>query len=183
MDSSLHFLFGLDPRKRNGAPFTAHEFHEIWLAGLMQMGLRFIIGWLMWLIPTPGYAKLIKQIQSFVEFYVERNSAELETDSAKRENLAQILVAGTEDKVFIRNQLIQGMVGNQDTTSTLAGNTVELMARNPALWKELRNEVLDKGDSLISFDTLRTNRIIQNLLKESKFCKLCLHWMMDRVWS
>lgn len=75
------------------------------------------------------------------------------------------MVEETGDRIFLRNQILQGLIASQDTTSSLLGNIFFLLARNPDVWQMLRTEVLSVGDTL-DYNTLMTMEYLQNILKE-----------------
>jgi cytochrome P450 len=173
MDSSLHFIFGLDARKKDdGAPFSAQKFHSIWLSGLLGVGLRVGLGSITNILPSSSYTKVCNQIHSFVDFYINQFCSEKNrgnTSTTKRQSVAETIVSTNDDMYSIQSQVIQAMMGAQDTTSSLLGNTIELLARHPLFWEELKREFAEKGDSLLSFDGLRESTVIQNILIESMF--------------
>jgi cytochrome P450 len=71
----------------------------------------------------------------------------------------------TGDRVFLRNQILQGLIASQDTTSSLLGNVFFLLARHPDVWRKLRSEVLSVGEKL-DYNTLMGMEYLQMVLKE-----------------
>ena len=54
----------------------------------------------------------------------------------------------------------------QETTSNLLANTVFLLSRHPAYWQRIRQEAVEKGTSLLTYDALMSSTLLQNLLHE-----------------
>ena len=76
----------------------------------------------------------------------------------------------TEDKTELRDQIIQGMMANQETTAVLISNVLFLLARHPKEWETLRNEMLRFRPGELTFETLRECPRLRNVLSESKRC-------------
>ncbi len=45
-----------------------------------------------------------------------------------------------QNRIEIRNQIIQEMMAAQNTTAVLISNTFFLLSRSPAIWERLRDE-------------------------------------------
>ncbi|KAJ4305531.1 hypothetical protein N0V90_001062 [Kalmusia sp. IMI 367209] len=168
MNNALHFVLGYDAMNPHpGAPLSRDGFMSRWNDGMQGVGLRIATGRLSSLLPTARFKAACSQVQSFVEFHIKQS---LENDSkTKKESqiLTESLLAQTDDRTLTRNMLVQAVIGAQDTTSVLTSNTLYLLAQHPALWQELRVEVSKLGSDLFTFDALRTNEVIQNMLLES----------------
>lgn len=130
--------------------------------------MRLLIGRLTWLLPMTKFKQSCIKVHEFVEFYVQK-AVSSDVKQAKSQVFVDMLLTQIDDRDTTRNLLVQGIIGAQDTTSVLASNTIRLLARNPALWKELREEVLKHGSGIFTFDVLRSNEVIQNILLECKF--------------
>lgn len=134
------------------------------------MGIRMLLFSFASFIPDMGYTKQIGKIRAFVAFYLSKSAKEVsENQSMERKSVVSVVVDQADDKNYLQDNLVQAMIGAQDTTSTLTANTIELLARYPIFWDELKKEVSEKGDSLLNFDALRDNKAIQTMLKESTF--------------
>ena len=129
--------------------------------------MRILTGRLNWLLPMSKFKESCIKVHNFVEFHIKKAS-KAEKKAAKDQVGVEMLLAQTEDRTLVRNMLVQGIIGAQDTTSVLTSNTIRALSRNPTLWNELREEVLKCGDDLFTFDGLRSNEIIQNILSECK---------------
>jgi len=57
----------------------------------------------------------------------------------------QVIIIGVfwmdlQNRIEIRNQIIQEMMAAQNTTAVLISNTFFLLSRSPAIWERLRDE-------------------------------------------
>ncbi|KAL1594564.1 hypothetical protein SLS60_010325 [Paraconiothyrium brasiliense] len=167
MNNALHFGLGYDTMNPHpDAPLSRDTFDSIWADGMHGIAFRVLTGRLNSLFPMTKFKQACTKVHDFVEFHVQQ-AAKTTGKNNKSQVVVESLLAQTEDRTLVRNMLVQGIIGAQDTTSVLTSNTIHLLARHPALWKELREEVLRRGDELFTFDALRSNEVIQNMLSES----------------
>ena len=109
-----------------------------------------------------------------MDFLIEQAQGELHADqgtgqrSQKAHSLLNDLIAQTDNKEEIRNHLIQAMMAAQDTVSILIANALSLLSRDPSMWARVRQEANGLQKSGMTFDALRSNRLLQNILNESK---------------
>ncbi|KAF2111409.1 cytochrome P450 alkane hydroxylase-like protein [Lophiotrema nucula] len=165
VDNALYFILGYDVNNPpEGIPSSRDQFLDSWGKAIEGTGLRLMLGGFRSLLPTGAYKRVCGQVHDFVAFCVER--ASIDTDNGSK-NMAKTFLSLGRDKLWIRNHLVQGIIGAQDTTSILLSNTVYFLARSPAHWKFLREEALRQGDSMFEWDALRNNTVIQNMLFES----------------
>lgn len=176
MDSSLRFVLDFDSRQTSDAPLTPRQFQTIWYKTLFAMGLRMLFGSSAWMLPKAHYLRLVCQVHAFVDFFVDRSSSTKSNVQSKgRQCMAETFFHHTDDKKYIQSQLTAGILASQDTTSTLLCNIIETLARYPEYWKELKDEVTEKDHEHWTYDALRDNRVIQNMLTESKHRLVALH--------
>lgn len=174
MNNALQFTLGYDAMNPHPeTPPSLEQFSSVWRDGMQGVGIRLTIGHLASLLLTAKFKKACREVHDFVEFHIQRA---LKTDNSKSEKKGSVgsFLEQTEDRTLIRSTLVQSIIGAQDTTSVLVSNTIHLLARHPALWKELRQEVLRHGDELFTFDALRSNELIQNMLSECELRSACL---------
>lgn len=132
------------------------------------MGLRLLLGSMRFLAPKAHYAKACATVHSFVDFAIDKAEERLLANAVgKTKSAADILLSQTSDRKYAQAQLLQGILGNQDTTSVLCSNVVQLLAEHPEIWARLRKEVKESDRELLTYDGLRENRLIQNILLES----------------
>lgn len=168
MDNALQFVLGYDTTNPHpDAPLSRDSLNSIWADGMQGIAFRVLTGRLSFLFPMSNFKRSCTQVHNFVEFHIQQ-ALNKTTEKNKSQVAVETVLAQTDDRTLVRNMLVQGIIGAQDTTSVLTSNTIHLLARHPALWKELRGEVLKHGDEMFTFDTLRSNDVIQNMLSECK---------------
>lgn len=90
-------------------------------------------------------------------------------------SLLQGLMEQTDDKIEIRNQIIQAMMAAQDTTSVLLSNTIFLLSRHPDVWTRLRNEILSPDATIpLTLSVLNSLSFLRNILHECNYPIFCL---------
>jgi cytochrome P450 len=132
---------------------------------------RTLLGRAWKLLPQAKYVQTCATAHNFVDFYVEKALQEQgqEQTSPTKRSLMKGLSSQTDDKDYIRYQVIQAMMAAQDTTSELLTNAFFHLARNAEYWTQLRAEVTEAGDEIFEVDRLTSSKLINNILLESKF--------------
>jgi hypothetical protein len=180
LNTSLHFLLGVSSdQAENAAPCTSTEFVDNFHEALFLTMIRMILGRLWKLFPKGKYLRVCKTAHSYLDYYVhlalDSNQAPVKhAQSARQRSLVQGLSTQTDDVGFIRSQLLQGMMASQETTSALLGNVFFLLARHPAIWKQVRDDVLARGDAFPDFDALLEPGVLQNVLLEGQYSRQIL---------
>lgn len=180
LNSSINFLLGLDARTESeDAPCSPGTFVDAFHDGIFGCALQIIFGPFAALIPKPKYWSGVATSHEFLDFYVQRALEQRKSATRQAQNqdignfkhssLMEGLVAQTDDKLYIRYQILQGLMASQETTSNLLGNTLFLLSRDPVHWQKIRKEALEKGDRLLNFDDLLSSKILQNILQECKW--------------
>jgi len=127
---------------------------------------RILLGKAWVLVPQKKYLDACKVAHQYLIYYIDLALSNRE-GSIKSHSLLASLSQQTEDRDFIRNQILQGMMASQETTSALLGNACFLLARHPQYWQELRStSQVSQGEEL-TFETLLNIKIIQNILFET----------------
>jgi cytochrome P450 len=127
-----------------------------------------------------------KIFDQYIDTAIERHRAEanenevnLKGDSSsefrrteKQQSLISMLhslMELTQDRAFIRDQLLNVFLGAKDTATIGISDIFFHLARHPEVWRKLRDEVtmsIVPGESL-NLDTLKAFPYLQNILKES----------------
>jgi len=78
------------------------------------------------------------------------------------------LVNETQDRKFIRDQLMSVWIGSQDTSGLGACSIIFFLARYPKVWAKLRSEVLEQlgVDRAITFENLKSIKYLQWVINE-----------------
>lgn len=179
LNTSLHFLLGISDdnegeHQEAPAPCTTEEFVDAFHSALFLTMVRIIVGKVWRVLPKSKYFRVCKKAHEFLDHYIQAAIGESKSndntgqESDRPKTLVQNLVSASEDKPFIRSQVIQGMMASQETTSSLLGNTLFLLARHAEYWGKVRREVLEGGEAMLDFETLRENRVLRNILLECK---------------
>ena len=182
LDTSTQFLLGeslgaLTGEDSAGISEHAKAFLKAFHASLIGMGLSFIVGPLQFLILKSMKATAWQQTHQYIDSMIDKTLQARKQQAAKSQSLKRIaslrslslfegLVEQTHDCTDIRNQILQGMMASQDTTSVLLSNTIFLLSRSPAIYARLREEVLTLGPVPLQFDTLRGMKFLNNILNE-----------------
>ena len=124
-----------------------------------------------WLFAPKAYRELTRYINDLIEKTLAlpiNNQTDLKTE--KEFNLVEDLVAThPNDRYFIRGQLIAVLMASKDPGAILSTWTIYHLARNPALWKRLQQEVeVHIGmDAIPTTAQLRKLYLLANTVKES----------------
>lgn len=73
----------------------------------------------------------------------------------------------TQDRQFIRDQIISVFFPARDATAIAMSDLFFQLARNPLVWTKLRAEVLVK-DEPVTFESLKSMKYLQAVLNEGK---------------
>ncbi|KAF7890678.1 hypothetical protein EAF00_008993 [Botryotinia globosa] len=172
LETSLNFLIGISPDTSNeGERDKATEFIKAFNTSMTGMGLSFLIGPFKFLIPRSLTNVAHKQVYDYINVLVDKALEKTREESAYKNNpnvptqksLLEGLAKQTDDRIEIRQNVIQGMMAAQGTTYMLIGNTLFLLSRNPDLYERLRNEASSE-----LLDQLRDHVFLQNILRECK---------------
>ncbi|KAJ5673787.1 Cytochrome P450 E-class CYP52 [Penicillium macrosclerotiorum] len=119
-----------------------------------------------------------KQVHAFVDKFV--HSALAATQSGKPrvdEEKSQYvfldaLVATTRDPVDLRSQLLNILLAGRDTTASLLSWTILMLARNPEVFRKLRETIIEtfgtySAPQNITFATLKSCQYLQYCMNES----------------
>lgn len=182
--TSMQFILGLDPGSEDdGRPMSASKFGELWFQGLLGMALRLSFQTKSWLLPKAPHRRVCAALHSFVNFAIdrseERNRKTTDTDSKK--SMVDVLLPKAHDKEDARNQLMQTLLATQDTTLVLTCNAIQILAERSDLWMRLREELQAQGRDLLTYDGLKGNTLVQNILMETIRIRPVFHFVVRRA--
>ncbi|PYI00042.1 cytochrome P450 [Aspergillus ellipticus CBS 707.79] len=121
-------------------------------------------------------------VQEFVEEAVRaaesRSEKEKETGSETKHKriFSHELASRTSAKERIRNELLNVLLAGRDTTASLLANLFFVLAKNPAIWEKLRDEVAVLQNRPPTYDELRGLKYVEYCVNES----LRLHPVVPR---
>jgi hypothetical protein len=201
--------YGSEDSEMMPPPVDPTTFLNAFQTVLKGLEIRIVLGRLRVLLPQSEWVSSVKIAHRFIDYYVnkaqrhdhqqdhspsrdgrENEPSAGERIAAKKEpyrSLLQGLMEQTDDKIEIRNQIIQAMMAAQDTTSVLLSNTLFLLSRHPSIWTRLRSEVLSLGSATqLTLPVLNSLNFVRKVLHECNYPPLLLpcpplllfsHWL------
>lgn len=145
-----------------------------------HMATRFRLGDLYWLHNPKEYKENNKEIQSFINHYVNialRKSSggeklAEEGDHKQRYVFLEELATRTRDPVELRAQLLNILLAGRDTTASLLSWLFHSLMRNPEIFAKLREAIINdfgtyENPENITFSSLKSCSYLQNCLNET----------------
>jgi cytochrome P450 len=169
LNTSLHFLLGVDPRQEStGAPCTSTQFIDDFHDALFLTMFRVLLRRAWKVVPQSKYLNACRTAHAYLDYYVDLalREAEKPTD-LKISSMLHVLSTQTDDREYIRSQILQGMMASQETTSALLGNACFLLSRHPQYWAQIRSETLDIEMDSLDLDTLLNFKLVKHILFET----------------
>ncbi|PQE32279.1 cytochrome P450 alkane hydroxylase protein [Rutstroemia sp. NJR-2017a WRK4] len=182
LETSFNFLIGVSPNTSNEQERNkATTFIQAFNSSIIGMGLSLMLGPFKFLLPKSLTTTAHKQVHGYIDLFVDKSLEKLQEETTTgttssshtpdpvQKSLLEGLSEQTNDRIEIRQNVIQGMLAAQGTTYVLIRNTLFLLSRNPGLYKRLRDEVqhLDFEADANLFDVLRDQEFIHNILREA----------------
>lgn len=190
LDSNTEFIFGrssnaLAPEKSN---LIAQRLPSVFDDALRGMRKRFTLGKLRFLAgKDQPWLKKCREVHSIIVSFIDeemelKNSQHRTSSDTSPYNyvLLRELVKSTDDKLFIRNELMNVFFPARDTSAILTGNILFLLARHPRVWDSLRAEVLTIGEQKLTFELLKLMKYMSAVINESKL--VCLEAYSLLMW-
>lgn len=154
MDTTTEFLFGqavgsLSLTKSDTFDMFSHSFEVSMEALATAIRLGPMAKW----FTSRQVARARKTVHAFVQRFIDealgtrdkRTEAELkdsnDSSSDGRYVFLHELVKVTSDPQVIRDEVLSALLGGRDTTASLLSNLFFCLARDPRVWKKLRDEV------------------------------------------
>ena len=111
----------------------------------------------------------VNRIVQQVLLYPPSQPLELSSDGKggkKHYVFLEHLAQRTRDPDVLRDQLLSGLLGGRDTTSSLLSNLFYIIARNPAVWKKLQAEVALIPNRPPTLEDIQHAKYARNCLQE-----------------
>lgn len=140
---------------------------------VVRSRLPWLIRW--WKGWTKTWDEPLRATQSFMDRYVDSavqdhekpGSGPIQRSPAFLDHL--ISEAGSEDKLYLRNQLLNVFMPGRDSVAIEASYIMLYLSRNPAVYAKVREEVLAAGlePGKISYEALKALPYINAVVQES----------------
>ncbi|KAK6454119.1 cytochrome P450 52A12 (DH-ALK2) [Scheffersomyces xylosifermentans] len=184
LDASTEYLFGqsvcslLDSSigmEQEGVQFDGKDdFAFAFNTSQAYLSSRSIFQKFYFLVDNKEFRHCIKKVHTFADFYVNL-ALKLTNDDLKKQSgyvFLYELTKQTRDPQVLRDQLLNILVAGRDTTAGLLSFAFFELARNPAMWKKLKEEVyLAFGQG----DNSRINEITFESMKQCEYLKAFLN--------
>lgn len=118
-----------------------------------------------------------KQVHNFVDKFVHKALQSVNSEKPADEEKANYvfldaLVAATRDPIELRSQLLNILLAGRDTTASLLSWTTLLLARNPEVFRKLRETIISEFGTYsspgnITFASLKSCQYLQYCMNES----------------
>lgn len=187
VDTATEFLFGQSVQSLRDESIgilpenhieCASEFADAFNTSQAYLGTRAYSQFLYWLINPADFRKNNEIVHKFARHYVKRaleaTPEELEKRSSDGYIFLYELVKQTRDPKVLQDQLLNIMVAGRDTTAGLLSFTFMELARNPDIWKKLREEIninfgLGENSDIdsITFESLKKCEYLKSVVNEA----------------
>ncbi|MCJ1386707.1 hypothetical protein MMC17_009833 [Xylographa soralifera] len=171
LDASTEFLFGTSIEcLTTTATVDARAFLKAFTYAQKCIGKRLQLP--QWTLYTRDkqFKGACEVVQAFVDRYVEQAILYCKTSSAETGTkyiMAYELAKQTQNKIDIRNQLLNVFLPGHDAIAVLLTNIFFNLARNSTVYLTLRQEVLRLGDQELTITNLRSLPYLQHVIDET----------------
>ena len=183
LDTATHFLFGESFDSLSGETSQeARDFLTAFDHAMLGSGIRIALGPLKFLYKTSSWLDSCQTTHRFANKLVDKAVRRRQTDSAKTGNLSDhdqvstkshallySMAEATEERLVLRNEILQALMAAQETTAALISNVFFLLSRHQAEWLTLQEEVQQNKNSTLNAETLMSMKHLRNVLNEGEF--------------
>lgn len=185
LDTSTMFLFGESINSLSGDKSEeAREFLEAFDYAMFGCGVQIALGPLkfLFLAARTKWIKACKTTHRFADKYVDKAlEVRRHIVAGKKEplmgpvdrvprNLLSTMAEQTDDKIELRNQVLQALMAASETTAFLISNVFFELSRNPPVLQRLRDEMnsLDLSKAMdLESEQLSGMKYLQHVLNET----------------
>ena len=180
LDHSTEMIFGksTDTLLNPEVGEEANELLQSYSAALKRLGLRILLGRLrivnFW---DRTYMRLARSVHAVLDKYIdaaiERQKQQQQEHGAEAKSNRYViineLVAATDDRDEIRNQLLNIFLPTRDAVAIGLSGVLFHLARHPRVWAKLRAEVLSlEVGTPITYNVIQSMSYMRAVLNESK---------------
>ncbi|KAL8722838.1 MAG: hypothetical protein Q9225_000725 [Loekoesia sp. 1 TL-2023] len=179
LDTATLFLFGESFDSLSGSTSEdANQFIEAFDYAMFGSGFRIALGPFKVFWQSSKWRESCLKTHQFAEKYVQkaikyRRKLDSKTGTqvpneavGDYQNLLYSMAQQTEDRMQLRNEILQALMAAQETTAVLISNVFFLLSRHPLVWNELRQEALSLDDDQLEMDVLLNMKYLRNVLNE-----------------
>jgi len=191
IDSATEFLFGesvdsqlseagLGSQKDEAQRSRETAFSRHFDSAQGHLAKRFRFGDLYWLHNPKEFKDNNKNIQSFIDHYVNlalrksSGSEKIAEEGGHKQRYVFLeeLASQTRDPVELRAQLLNILLAGRDTTASLLSWLMHELIRHPEVFQKLRSTIIDEFGTYddpqnITFSTLKSCTYLQHCLNET----------------
>ncbi|KAL4868957.1 hypothetical protein BDV12DRAFT_168659 [Aspergillus spectabilis] len=178
IDSATEFLFGHSvyslKKRRSGVDDQEPDFPEAYNYSLENIVTNSRFGPLMFLNRDPKAVEANRICHDLVDQYVdkavrvrEKYDEEKGETEGRRYTFLNGLAQQTGDRTRIRSELMNILLAGRDTTASLLSNMFFMLAKHPAVWKKLQEEVATLEGRAPTYEQLRNMKYLKYCLNES----------------
>ena len=111
-------------------------------------GIRIVLGPFRFLYPylDSGWLKSCRVTHQFADKYVAKALEDRHLSNTRPYTLLSGMVSRTDDKLTLRNEILQALMAAKETTAALMSNVLFLLSDHPSVWHRLRDEVSSVQD-------------------------------------
>ena len=148
-------------------PVDGKAFLRAWQLSLRSCSMRNMMGLSRFLMSKSDSVDQWRIVHQLIDFHINEALGTKSRNAADNHNsLLYHLLQQTDDKIDIRNQIMQVMMASQDTTSVLISNTVFLLSRHLNVWNRLRDEVGSTNPNNLTSEGIKKFRLLRHMLYE-----------------
>lgn len=160
---------GLEKSKN---PVSEQEFTRAWDVAQQALIDRFQFFEAFWIWNPPSFRKACRTCHEFVDYYVRLalNKPEAKLEDGKKYIFLNELVQQTRDPKELRAGMINMLQAGRDSTGSTLGWLFLCLARDPAIFHPLREEILQRfgtDTSDISCQALKSCTYLQHCIQEA----------------
>lgn len=181
LDSATEFLFGesvdslLESDTSDSSAYSKSEFARSFDRAQDYIAWRGRFQKFFWLFNSKEFRNDCATVHRLADHFVQKalNAEKPATPvhSGKRYFISEQLATRTRDAKVMRDQMLNVLLAGRDTTAGLLGWTFYLLARNPAVYKKLRNEIIqvfgtEDSNKMPTFASLKDVVYLRYVLNE-----------------
>ncbi|ODV77204.1 CYP52A13 protein [Suhomyces tanzawaensis NRRL Y-17324] len=186
VDSATEFLFGESVvsledasigMEKNAVSFDGKDgFADAFNYSQEILATRAVFQKFSWIINPKKFRDCNAKVHQFADYYVgqalKATPEEIEKKSSEGYTFLYELVKHTRDPKILRDQLLNILVAGRDTTAGLLSFAFYELARNPEVWRKLKEEIYEKFGS---GDDARIDEITFESLKKCEYLKAVIN--------